>query len=168
MAIQVGDIWFRDEPHWHKDMVVHWRIVHHILADYHNPIIRPGGQSAISNDVTVENILFYIQIEYFVSQVSKSEQMAVEFDKDRSGIARPKINPLGQKLYRLLSSPRFTPPKMQPGEGFILFDAVMHRFKVQQILFSGDPMHIIDQSGLREGDCLNTIITCIRDGRNGA
>lgn len=23
MAKQVGDIWFRDEPHWHKDMVVH-------------------------------------------------------------------------------------------------------------------------------------------------
>lgn len=164
MAIQVGDIWFRDEPHWHKDMVVHGRIVHRILADYYNPIIRPGGQSTISDDVTVENILFHIQIEHFVSQVSKSEQMAVQFDKDRSGIARPKINPLGQKLYRLLSSPRITPPKMQPSEGFILFEAAIHDFELRQISFSGNPMHIIDQSGLREGDCLNAIITCIRDG----
>lgn len=164
MAKQVSDIWFRDEPHWHKDMIVHGRIVQRTLADYYNPIIWPGGQSAISCDVTVESILFHIQIEHFVSQVSNSEQMAVEFDKDRSGITRPKIKPLGRKLYRLLASSGFTPPNMQPGEGFILFEAVMHSFKVWQISFSGNPMHIIDQSGLLEGDCLNTIITRIRDG----
>lgn len=164
MTTQRSNIGQSNNRKWPEDKKVESHIVGSILADYRSPIVYPSGQIALSRDVTVEGLLSTFRIENFMDLVSKSDQPAVEFDKNLSGISCRKITPLGKELSRLLASPRFTPPQMQPGEGFKLFEEVMQGLNVSQAFFTGNPMHVISPSGLLEGDFLNVILTQLQKG----
>lgn len=149
---------------WPEDAKVVPEIVVRLIADYSSRIVCPSKEIAASRDVTAEGLQSIVRIENFMDRVSKSDQSAVEPDKNISGITSKKFTPLGKELYRLLAYPRFTPPQMQPGEGFKLFDKVMQGLKVSQALFTHNPMHVVNPSGLFDSDSLNVILTQLQKG----
>lgn len=160
MAKQLSYFGQTDGGNWPKDMKILREVLPQILFDF-SPIIYPGKQLP-QLDVSAADIVSIVRIEHFIDRVSKSDQTAVEFDKNLTGITCRKITLLGQDLYQLLAYPRFNPPQMEPGEGVKLFDEVMQSLNVSQAVFTQNPMHVISPSGLLQGDFLNAILDQIK------
>lgn len=134
--------------------------------DFYFPIFDRNGNFYLSHtqDISTEALKRLFLEREFVELVKKTKGPVFSFEKTIQGTKLLSESSLAKRFYELLSFPSGKIPEgFEPSENVNILRETIKRLNLQSLELSGNPMSVVGQSGVLEGEIVNSLITRLRE-----
>lgn len=134
--------------------------------DFHFPISDRNGNWYLNRtqDISNESLLRLVLEHEFVELVKKTKGPVFSFEKSIQGTKLLSQSGLAKRFYELLSIPSGkVPAGFEQSENVNILSETIKRLNLHTLEFSCDPMGIVGQGGVLEGELVNSLITRLRE-----
>ncbi len=134
--------------------------------DFYFPILDRNGKfyRNHSQDISNEALKRLVMEHEFVELVKKTKGPVFSFEKSIQGTSLLSQSVLAKRFYELLSNPSGKiPAGFEQSENVNILGETIKSLNLQNIEFSCDPMTVVGQGGVLEGEIVNSLITRLRE-----